>query len=545
MSRGSSAKVRDDTTSWWWRALAELPLLAGVVGALGLLWLRGALFVLDGRVAGYYWNAWMHNGWHVVHGQWEKLGGFRKPFHGLVAAGLGEWVGYADAAVLVGSASMVAVVLGSAVTVRVLGGPAMGGLAALLTGASTLACSACHWGTGYPLLAAGTSLALAAGVVFAARPAVWSWGMVVGATLLALVAEDRGVLVLPTVACLAVVGAVTASRSAGGRRFLGLGLGVLGVLVCVLGPPAVDYALGYRAPIKMSAAKKREAQKDVVHRWLQIEDDAELRQRCATTRRDDTLEPAFFTTDCARAVLKHNAAHKAPRSTPLPGWALALGLGAVLLGGGRRKRWATWGLVVPSVATIGAFSASTVMPPRYVLQFVGPLCLVLPLGLGRLLSWVPRRFAGLGQGAAVLLAVGVAVWAWTADVHGRDQGSVRRWGDWSEAQWALDAALVREHVPVAEAFLDCADHAVNTALLPDHVFSLSPFLAPDAGFCRQWVTEGTMFGPGRRWVSAEPRGKLFDQGRREEVRVDLLVRQTAGWRLVDRREGFELWAWER
>ena len=46
--------------------------MAGLLTGWGALWLRGSVFVLDGRVAGYHWPEWVHNAWHVAHGRWDR-----------------------------------------------------------------------------------------------------------------------------------------------------------------------------------------------------------------------------------------------------------------------------------------------------------------------------------------------------------------------------------------------------------------------------------------------------------------------------------------
>lgn len=515
--------------AWIW----ELPWVVGVLGGLALLWLRGALLVLDGSVSGYHWPEWLHNGWHVVHGRWDRMSGFRKPLHGYLVGMLGEGLGYADAAILVSSLSGVVVVVSAGVVGRVLGGPAAGGLAALTVGGVPLVANATHWGTGYPMLAAATGAAMAAAVGFAARPSRGLLAAVAVCTTWALATEDRGVLVVPWVVGMVSWGALRSRR-------VGWWAGGLALATTLLAPPLLDHALGHRPPFALSTEAKRQAQKEVVHRWLRIEPAPDLVRACREVREAETLEPRFFTTRCARAVLAYNSTTIAPKATVWPvGW-LGVALGVWGLGGRvRRHRWLVW----TGAATAGGawllFAAATPMPHRYILQFVVPLAVVVPVALGRVGGGLRRDWGGWAVSCGLCLAAGG--WAWWADPHDRSGTWQRSRGDWSEARWADDAALVAAHVPDDEAVLDCADHGVNSALLPAHVTGPAPFLAPDAGFCRDWVTDATRFGAARRWVTVSTTTALFDKGRKERLELDALLAATSGWRRVDGTEGFELW----
>lgn len=529
MQEPSTDPPRDPSAVRW---LWELPFVGGILAGMVLLWLRGSLFVLDGSVAGYHWPEWLHNAWHVVHGRWDRMSGFRKPLHGYLVGMTGEVLGYDDAATFVASASALVMLLSAGVLARTLAGPAAGGLAAFCLGAVPLVANAAHWGNGYPLLAASTGAALASAALLAARPGRWTLLLATTATIAALASEDRGLLVAPWVAGMVVIAWRSPTRPS---AFLFLGALVLTVAV----PPAIDAGLGHRAPFALSADEKRVAQKEVVHRWLQIEPDPDLVATCASVRLEDTLEPHFFSTPCARAVLHYNSTTIAPRATFFSGTALGLGILGWLFAVSRRQRTLGWTALATGGLAWVVFATATPMPHRYILQFAVPLVVIVPVAAGRI-----GRLAGngwRGWALSTLLCFGTGWWGWNADPHDRRGPWQQSRGNWSASDWADDARLVRAHVPADEAILDCADHGINSAVLPDHVTGPAPFLSPNAGFCTDWVEDPTRFGAARRWISVSTTEGLFDSGKRTNIRLDILVAETSGWRLVAERPGLQLW----
>ena len=512
---------------WLW----ELPFVGGLLGGVLLLWLRGGLLVLDGSVAGYHWPEWLHNAWHVVHGRWDRMSGFRKPLHGYLVGMLGELTGYDNAAIFVASVSSLVMLVSAAVLARVLAGPAAGGLAAVTLAAVPLVANATHWGNGYPLLAATTGAALAGSALLAAHPSRRTLALAAATTIAALASEDRGMLVVPW-----VLGMTAWALRAPGRPRVAWFL--LAAVLATTVPPAIDYGLGHRAPFALSATDKRIAQKDVVYRWLQIEPDPDLVAACATIRLEETLEPALFQTPCAAAVLHYNSATIAPKATFYSGFALLLGLCGWLVSPRPRRQLVQLGAVTGGAAWL-VFATATPMPHRYILQFVVPLVVVVPVAVGRLGALAGPGWRGWGVSTAVCLGVGV--WGWLADPHDRNGLWQRTRGDWSAPEWVDDAQLVRAHVPVDERVLDCIDHGINSAVLPDHVVGPAPFLSPDPGFCVDWIAHPTRFGAAPRWVVVGVGEEVFDSGARQKVRLDQLVSQTERWTLAAEQSGTQLW----
>ena len=138
---------------------------------------------------------------------------------------------------------------------------------------------------------------------------------------------------------------------------------------------------------------------------------------------------------------------------------------------------------------------------------------------------------------------GLAHSAWVTDPHQRDSITQQSRGNWSEPVWAKAAELVRQTIPRDAPYLDCSGHAVNSALLPEHLFSRGPIMNPSAEFCIQWVTDRHLTGARTRWLSVNTTKPLLAPQTREKVRVDKLVAAEAGWTYVTSHEAFQLWTW--
>lgn len=502
---------------------------------LWLTWLRGGLFVLDENVAGYHWDSWLNNAWFVAHGVHEHMDGFRKPLFGYLAGTLGEDIGYANAGIVLGSLSVVMMVVAGGMLGRVLGGPAAGGFTAFAVGASPLIQNAAHWGTGYPLLSAATALTVALAVAYAVHQRRWVAILTGLACILALSVEDRGILALPVVLGLF---ALVARRK---RRHWAVLAGI--VVVMAATPPAIHYSLGQHKTQNLSMAEKRTIQQGVVHRWLNIERDQRLVSACAHIEPHQTLQASFYTTRCAREVLRYNARTIGPGTTPFPAeWILCA---AVLwfVGGPRRSQRQTVAAGVLGGITWVFFAASTPMPHRYILQFAVPLAVLVPVSSARLVA----RLAGgwLGWGLQLAVCGLLAAQSWQLDPYERDSTTQRTRGAWSSEEWALDARVVRETVPDEDLYLDCSGHAVNSALLPQHLYLRLPVMNPSADLCIQWVTDRNLTGGRTRWLSVSPSQTLRAPQTREKIRIDTLVASTEGWSYVSSKLHFQLWVYRQ
>lgn len=507
----------------------------GVALGLWLTWLRGGLFVFDEVIAGYHWDSWLNNAWFVAHGAHERMDGFRKPLFGYLVGTLGEDMGYANASIVLGSLSVLAMVLAGGLLGRVLGGPAAGGVAAFAVGASPLVQNAAHWATGYPMLSAATALAVALAVTYAVHYRRWVAVLAGLAGILALSIEDRGILALPVVLGLF---ALVARRK---RHHWAVLAGVVVMLAAV--PPTVHYGLGHHKTKNLSMAEKRSIQQAVVHRWLNIERDQRLVVACAHIEPHQTLRASFYATRCAREVLRYNSRTIGPGTTPFPAeW--ILGAAALwFVGGPRRRRRQTVAVGVLGGLTWVLFAASTPMPHRYILQFAVPLAVLVPVASARLAARLATGWVGWGLQLAVCGLL--AGYSWQLDPYERDSNTQRTRGDWSSDEWALDARMVRDTVPEDDLYLDCSGHAVNSALLPEHLLHRLPVMNPSADLCIQWVTDRNLSGSRPRWLSVSPSQTLRAPQTREPIRIDTLVASTEGWSYVSSKLYFQLWVYRR
>ncbi len=510
----------------WHRLLWELPLIIGVSAGLVLAWLRGRIFVLDGHIAGYHWDEWLQNAYYIMHSHWNVTSAFRKPFHGWLVGFPGDFIGYVDAAVLVSSVAVTLMVLSAGLLARVLGGPAAGGLAAFAVAAVPLVQNAAHWGTGYPMLAALTGTSLALGVAFAVRPHHGTVLALVVSIFLALTIEDRGVVVAAVVAPCMLWGLLRA------RRWSLLAAAVVGTAIAVSMPKEVDKRLGHLPPRAMSMEQKRHHQKSVVARWTRIEQDTHLQDACKDTEVDAFLEPEFFTTECAKAVFRFNTVVTAPEATFFASsWLAAGGLMWVL---GGRRRWLVWTVAASGGAAWLVLATATPMPHRYILQFVVPLAVIVPVGLSGLF----RQDRWAGWAITAFGALAVAWTGWSADPYGVDLSRSRTRGDWSPASWAPETALVRKTVPTEETLLDCSWHRHTTALLPDFVVEgVAPFDPASAADCQEFIyrTDGPL------WVLVDQDSTIPLPGSDTPLSPSTLVRGSNHWTLAARKGAFEVW----
>jgi len=510
----------------WHRLLWELPLIIGVSAGLLLAWLRGRIFVLDGHIAGYHWDEWLRNAYYIMHSHWNITSSFRKPFHGWLVGFPGDFIGYVDAAVLVSSVAVTLIVLSAGLLARVLGGPAAGGLAAFAVAAVPLVQNAAHWGTGYPMLAALTGTCLALAVAFAMRPHHGTVLALVVAIFLALTIEDRGAVVAAVVLPCMLLGLLRA------RRWSLLATAVLGIAIAVSLPKEVNKRLGQVAPRVMSMEQKREHQKRVVSRWTRIERDTNLQTACENTEIDEFLEPPFFTTECARAVFRFNTVGTAPGATFFASSWLAAGGLLWVLGG--RRRWLVWTVGASGGAAWLLLATATPMPHRYILQFVVPLAVVVPVGLSGLI----RQDRWAGWIVTTLGALAVAWSGWQADPYEMDQARSKTRGDWSPDWWATQTALVRQTVPVDEVLLDCSWNRHTTALLPDFVVEgEAPFDPTSAAACQSFMqrTDGPL------WLLVDQDTTIPQAGSEPPLDPSTLMRGSENWTLAARKGAFEIW----
>lgn len=518
--------------------LRELPVALGALGgALGLWWM-GRAWVLDGSFVGYRWPDYVAEAMVVAARQANLYDPFRHPLHGALLAWLGEALGrFSDAAVLISSASTLALVLAAALAGRALGGPWAGGLAALTLPWTHTAAWMSRWANSYALLSGlgGLSLGLAVaaarwpGLLFAAGAGLaggLAWGV-----------DTRGLLFAPAAAALVLLGAT--APGLGWRRWLMPPVFALGMAV---GPWSVE-ALGQTEQHAMSEAEKLRHQRGVVHRWVQIAPRAEVISACASMSEDQLLTREYLSTPCAKAVLRHNLEDQLPGQAPF-GRFTALALLLALLPGGRGLRGSLEGLlsVVAPAAAIVAFALITPLPERYLAPMGLPLALAVPVALARLAALAPARAQGGLAGIMTLLA---AAFAWVGDPANRHKPSPEQldpqYGRWTRAAEGVTSRLTPE-----EPYLDCSLHYVDLAMLPERRHSLplmntgAPSMTDDHALaCLAWIEAGVGAISVDRSLTVEYAPVRGGPKRRVELGASLEAH--GGWTKVWGFGDFQLW----
>ena len=479
-----------------------------------MVWRADAL-LLDGRVSGYHWPAWVFGAWNHAHGRMELLDPFRQPLHSALVGVLGRELGVLDAALLVAGISMLGVVVACGSTVRLLAGPWAGGLAAASIPLSPVATSGARWGTAYPLLTGALALAVTASVWAGRRSTPARIVVAGGMAMLATMADERGLLLL------AVVLPYLAWQATRGRSRRVLVVVVLAG--AVLGTRSAPWLGQTRV---LSAAEKRQVQTRVVARWATQAQNPAMVEACRSVAVERLLTPGFLSTSCALHILDDNRRRALPGTSAWPVWLLAL----AVIGLVAPRRWRTepeapllgLGVLFAMVGT----AVWTPLPARYQLVYTGLTALLVPLAVGFRLQHRPRTLAVACGGLWVLAVV--------FDPHQHDRYPVKG----IDARWrqpAEIAELVERVVPEAVPVRDCAGASVELALLPNHMAARGPELSiPDAHPCLEWIR-----GTTPRALVVRPARTL--PGPAGPVDISVEVAATAGWERVEQALGVEVW----
>jgi hypothetical protein len=509
----------------------EAPLLLGILGGLLALWLRGRAFVLDRDLRGNHWPEYLVQAWRIDQGSFDTAAGFRKPLYPALLQALGEHLSYADAAVLLGSASAAVCVVAAGVLARALADAPAGGLAAFGVGLVPLVAHSSHWATAYPFSAATIGAGLACAAVFARWPWASTAALPALGAGLALAADDRGALVVPMAGLCAVLGTLK------GRGAARLALPLLPL--ALLAPAAVEQALGY-VPELFDGAEARlqtrlDAQRAVAARWAAVSPRTALASACTALPIQDWLQPAFLGTDCARAVVADNRRHVLPGGLSVPlSWAVVGGL-AWLSGRHRRESPVVALLLLGAlVGPLLLLAAATPLPARYLLQLTVPLGVLLPVGVARLAARLPPPLGALA-------AVGTLAAVWTVRPSMEVGSNWAASGQWSPDAWVGDHDDLRAAVAPGQPVLDCSDHAAAVALLPDHTLPDTDLLEIDIAQCRRWA-RGRAAVPQGAWLLTDPLRDLGVPGQHARVPIHALV-DAAHWIPRVQRRGFVAWQW--
>jgi len=469
--------------------VTELPWLLGVaLGLLGLWW-RGHAFVPLPFLSSYDWMEYVPSAWMVTHG--VDLGGYatwRNPLYPAMLGHLGEWVGYNEAAWLLGSIAMSLVVFSAGLGARAMANPWAGLVAAVTVPFINPWAEASRWATLYPTLAAATGMSLACGAAFVRwRHPLW----IAIASLFAGLAwgiDFRGI---------ALVCAVLAMMLVGGKNRWGLMLGVVATIAMgQLANNAVQIATTKDTSVAVQTQRELEVR-------LAVESgDMSLVRAC----HDEPVDSAYPTVHtlmrpCAWAFVKDNL----DRATDQAPFGVGLTLLLLpLIGVGRGRGWRD--RVAPILVFGAAYGAIFLMAVwarlnvHHFVQFAAPIAMTVPVAIGRLTDAMGERSARVP--VTILFAAGGLFWVTTQGPWaGKPVDDLAKAEQHQLLGWMLGGVGANVNLDGGDVLMDCTGLGVEAALLPTRTHAGPPNFQPSAtsARCQQWIDHPPKTS-GRVWV---------------------------------------------
>jgi hypothetical protein len=404
---------------------------------------------------------------------------FRKPFFGLVLGLFGEYLGYLNAAQLIGRLCAVLMVIAAGMGAWALVGPIAGVLASCFVVLMPLVMDGALWVNNYPLLGASSSMALAAGAAMCRWPRL-GWALVAGASAgMATALDVRGIVVVPAVVALLVLGLPWGQW----RRVGLLCLALAGPLVSFM---AYDGWLTrtFEVPqftLESQLRVQRQAVLEPIRRGQYVDTPA-LQDACGdVTASQPALQPwvevlDLYRTDSCASALSHYSYGPLRDNRILPGPLTLMLLPLTLLPIAWRRERRTWfqssaaSLVVFGIPTLTVLTGMSWVfySDRYLLPFGGVLAMLVPVALGRLFGAVlrfDRRFAAwIGTGVA---ASCWAAWVWPGlDARSLNAPETVKRADYAAGVMAMWA---EENVGQEDQVIDCGGLAMDYLLLPQRI----------------------------------------------------------------------------
>ena len=515
------------------RYIEELPLLVGIAIGCYWLWRLGSAWVLDGQYDGYDWPGYTQNAWMVGQGHVGATQGLRGLLHPYLMGHLGEWLGnYANAGVVIASASMTFFIASIGLCVRTFGGPWLGGATAIVVGGLSGVAQASRWSNSYALLGGCSALGIALACVNM-RQARWSISACSGIAVgLAYATDLRGVLFLPLALCAPLI-----AKGPWMRR-LGCVLLVWGCFQ--IGP---NFRSWIGAPPAVSSQERILIQQPVVKRWLQQAQDPELDKACRRANPNTFWTAEFLKTDCAQELVRHNISHRLLTYFPF-GLASTWYLACFVFFPGRdgwRGFFRGALFAIGAVGPVLVMSALTPFANRYIIQMLLPIACAVPIACAQISrTLVPRRLTGWAYFAIafVLLKFG-----WEKDASDRYRPVAQNPYD----HFNRIVKAVESRIGVDDLYMDCSNHFVNIAMLPKQTHKGMPILnADNEGIrCMQWIFSKEEAPVGSQvWFStASDKEIRIRQGSDPNDRQSLtpIVKGSELWELVWEEAPFQLW----
>ncbi|MAY79194.1 MAG: hypothetical protein CL930_00230 [Deltaproteobacteria bacterium] len=510
-------------------ALRESPWLLGVVAGLIGLWWRGYAFVPLPFISSYDWMEYVPSAWMVANH--IDVGGYatwRNPLYPAILGHTGEWLGYNEAAWLLGSICMSMVVFSAGLGARALSNPWAGCVAAITVPFINPWAEASRWATLYPMLTACTGLSLACGAALA------RWGHPIWAITAGLFAgiglgvDFRGAAL---VAAVIAMGALSSSRSIRMTSIAGL-------LVALLFGPLMNNAV--QISTQKETAEQVGTQRDLEIRLAIESGDVELANACRNEPTDSAYPTiSTLTRPCAWAFVKDNLVRFQDQAPFGVGFTLCL-IPACLLA--RRRQWrrmlqsgfcmgAAWG----AMFLMAVWARLNV---HHFVQFAAPIAMTVPVAFARIVDFSAPKPAKNTLHAVV--AVLCIAWVTTQGPWAGKPVSDLATGEQHQLLgWMLQG--VERNMDEGDQLLDCSGMGVEAALLPRRLNDGHPNFQPSAltARCQSWISSPPNI-KGNVWLLSreEPgfNGPTPGQWRKAESWIDG-PRKTWMWLLVDTASG--------
>ena len=455
------------------------------LGILGLWW-RGYAFVPLPFLSSYDWMEYVPSAWMVTHG--IDLGGYatwRNPLYPAMLGHLGEWIGYNEAAWLLGSICMSLVVFSAGLGARALSNPWAGMVAAVSIPFINPWAEASRWATLYPTLAATTGLSLAGGAAFARwKSPAWIVLAAVAAGI-AWGVDFRGIALVCAVTVLALMSLE--------RRWLLLAVVAGAISAGPLANKAVEIA------VTKDTAYAVQTQRELELKLAVESGNVELTRACFNEPADSAY-PTFktITRPCAWAFVADNM-DRAKDQVPF-GVGFTLLILPFVLVGPKQRIWAPLFVFGAAYGALFLMAVWARLNVHHFVQFAAPIAMTVPVAIARIIELVSpqkvRQFSHMGLAMmGIFWVTKLGPWAGkpVEDLATAEQHQL--------LGWMLDGMGANVDLKNGDVLMDCTGLGIEAAILPTRTHSGPPNFQPSAltSRCQSWINNPPQ-NDGRVWL---------------------------------------------